>query len=236
MKNVFEDLFPKNLYHSYVIEGEIMSTARELLVFLEISGEIEKQSPDVLCQFYESFTMEDSGPIKEWHSSLGISKGKKVCIIGAKFINREAEQTLLKIIEEPGANTHFFIIVPDSSLLLDTILSRAQLIKIIQPKNEVEIKIQKDVKTFLAKSPKERIDMIAIMIKENKDEENSGQLRFYATQFVNEIETVLYEKFKKNRNDEKVKFILGELQKSRDYLSSSGASVKMILEHLALVI
>jgi len=236
MKNVFEDLFPKNLYHSYVIEGEIMSTAKELLCFLEIRGEIEKQSPDVLCQFYESFTMEDSGQIKEWHSSLGISKGKKVCIIGAKFINREAEQTLLKIIEEPGANTHFFIIVPDSSLLLDTILSRTQLIKIKSPESEKDLEIQKTVKSFISSSSKDRIDMVANIIKENKDEENSGQLRFYATQFVNEIESVLYEKFKKNNNDEKVKFILGELQKSRDYLGSSGASVKMILEHLALVI
>jgi len=230
---MFEKLFPKNLYHSYVIEGEPSRTATELLKFLEVSGEIERQSPDVLCQVYESFTMDDSGEIKDWHSRLGISKSKKVCILATKFINREAEQTLLKIIEEPAINTHFFIVVPDASLLAKTILSRVHLIKTIQSS---DIDIKKNALHFISAFPKDRINKVALIIKENKDEENSGQLRYYATSFVNEIESIIYQKFKKNRNDEKIKFTLGELQKSREYLSTPGASVKMILEHLALVI
>ena len=230
---MFEKLFPKNLYHSYVIEGEPSRTATKLLKFLEVRGEIERQSPDVLCQIYESFTMDDSGEIKNWHSRLGISKSKKVCIIATKFINREAEQTLLKIIEEPAVNTHFFIIVPDASLLAETILSRVHLIKTKQS-NDIDIK--KDAFHFISSSPKDRINKVALIIKENKDEENSGQLRYYATLFVNEIESIIYQKFKKDRSDEKIKFTLGELQKSREYLSTPGASVKMILEHLALVL
>jgi len=231
--DIFEKLFPKNLYHSYVIEGEPSRTATELLKFLEVRGEIERQSPDVLCQIYESFMMDDSGEIKDWHSRCGISKSKKVCIIATKFINREAEQTLLKIIEEPAINTHFFIIVPDASLLAETILSRVHLIKI---KQSSDIDIQKDALRFISSSPKDRINKVALIIKEKKDEENSGQLRYYATSFVNEIESIIYQKFKKDRNNEKIKFALGELQKSREYLSTPGASVKMILEHLALVI
>lgn len=230
---MFEKLFPKNLYHSYVVEGEPNKTATELLKFLEVRGEIESQSPDVLCQIYESFTMNDSGEIKDWHSRRGITEGKKICIISTKFINREAEQALLKIIEEPAINTHFFIIVPDASLLAETILSRVHLIKIKQSSN---IDMKKDAFLFIASSPKDRINKVALIIKENKDEENSGQLRYYSISFVNEIESIIYQKFKKDRNDKKIKFILEELQKSREYLSTSGASVKMILEHLALVI
>lgn len=236
MTSIFEDLFPKDLYQSYILEGDPNPIANELLKFLEARGEIESQSPDVLCQMYESFTMDNSGQIKEWHSQLGVSKGKKVCIIATKFINREAEQALLKIIEEPGVNTHFFIVVPDSSLLLETILSRTQLIKIKSPENEKDLEIQKTVKSFISSSPKDRIDIIANIIKENKDEENSGQLRYYATQLVNGIESTIYPKFKNNINDKNIKFILEELKKSREYLSTPGASVKMILEHLALVI
>jgi len=134
--NTFEKLFPKDLYHSYVIEGEPNETATKLLKFLEIRGEVEKGSPDVLCQNYESFTMNDVGQIKDWHSRLGITKSKKVCILATKFINREAEQALLKIIEEPAINTHFFIIVPDASLLLDTIISRVHVIKIKEKEND----------------------------------------------------------------------------------------------------
>lgn len=237
--NIFEKLFPKNLYHSYVIEGDGNEIAMELLQFLEIRGDIPKHSPDVLCQTYEAFTMDDSLEIKEWHSRLGITDGKKVCIISTKFINREAEQTLLKIIEEPGVNTHFFIIIPDSSILLDTILSRVHVIKIKQAEDKNDIELQKEVISFIKSSPKERIDKVSEIIKKNKSEENSGQLRYYTTSFVNELESIFYQKFKKdinNINNINIKFILDELQKSRGYLSTPGASVKMILEHLALVI
>lgn len=232
----FTQLFPKDLYHSYVIEGEPETTGMDLLKFLETRGEAEKKSPDVLFQVYESFTMDNSGEIKDWHSRLGIGKCKKICIIATKFINREAEQTLLKIIEEPAENTHFFIIVPDSSTLLGTILSRVQVIKKEKTLNKNDKDIQKEAENFIASSPKERIDTVASIIKENKDEENSGQLRFYATSFINGLESIIYKKFKKNINDKKIKFTLSELQKARGYLITPGASVKMVLEHLAFVI
>ncbi len=228
-----EKLFPQNLYHSYIVEGDPQVDSSSLLSFLEVRGEVEKGSPDVLCQIYESFTMDDSREIKDWHSRKGISDGKKVCIIATKFINREAEQTLLKIIEEPGVNTHFFIIVPDSSVLLPTIISRTHIVKIEQDK---DIEIQKEAINFIKSTSKERIDIVALIIKNNKDEESSGQLRYYATTFVNGLESIFYKRFKENINDEKVKFVLVELQKARGYLSTPGASVKMILEHLSLVI
>jgi hypothetical protein len=233
MIDILDKLFPKDLYHSYVIEGNPQIIASKLLDFLEFRGEVESQSSDVLCQTYEAFTMDDSVIVKEWHSRSGITNGKKVCILAANFINREAEQTLLKIIEEPSVNTHFFIVVPDSSALLETIISRTHVIKI---NNQNDKEIYKTVTTFISSSPKERIDMIVSIIKENKDEENSGKLRAYAVVFVNEIESIFYQKFKKDKNNKQTIFILGELQKARVYLSTPGASVKMILEHLALII
>jgi DNA polymerase III delta prime subunit len=232
MISVLEKLFPTDLYHSYVIEGDPNTTKDELLGFLELRGEINKNSPDVICQMYESFTMDDTSLIKEWHSKLGVSNSKKVCIIATKFINREAEQTLLKIIEEPSLNTHFFIIIPDSSILLPTIISRVHVIKMKEIKDD---EMKQLVLSFLNISPTERIKKVAEIIEKNKDKENSGQLRYYATQFVNEIESIFYIKFKKDISDEKNKFVLSELQKARGYLSTPGASVKMILEHLALI-
>jgi hypothetical protein len=233
LKMDLDKLFPTNLYHSYVIEGEPNITATKLLEFLESRGDVAKQSQDVMMQVYESFTMDDSHIVKEWHSRLGVTDGKKICILATKFINREAEQTLLKIIEEPAKNTHFFIVVPDSSLLLDTIISRTHVVKLKQSINNDS---QKFARGFILATPKERIDMVAKMIKENKDEENSGQLRFFATSFINDLENIFYKKFKENIKDKKIIFILNELQKSRGYLSTPGASVKMVLEHIALVV
>jgi len=233
MAHPFEKLFPENLYHSYVIEGEPETTGALLLEFLEKRKITDKQSSDLLFQTYESFTMDNSGEIKDWHSRCGLGEGKRVCIIATKFINREAEQTLLKIIEEPALNTHFFIVIPDSSVLLDTIISRVHVVKTEQ---QINTDLQKLVLKFVSSSPKDRVDKIAEIIKENKDEENSGKLRSHATQFVNEIENIFYQKFKKDIKNEQILFALNELQKARGYLSTPGASVKMILEHLALVI
>lgn len=233
MINIFEKLFPQNLYHSYIVEGEPEILAPLLLEFLKNRGEIDPQNPDVLFQSYKSFTIDDSREIKDWHSRKGITNSKKVCIIATNFINREAEQALLKIIEEPNEKTHFFIIIPDSSVLLPTIISRTHTIKIEQDQN---IEIQKEVINFIKSTPKERIDIVAFIIKDNKDEESSGKLRHFATLFVNGLESIFHKRFKENINDEKVKFVLNELEKARGYLSTPGASVKMILEHLALVI
>jgi DNA polymerase III delta prime subunit len=233
MIHEFEKLFPLNLYHSYVIEGEPENTGVLLLEFLKTRGLSEDKNPDLLFQNYESFTIENSSEIKDWHSRSGIGDQRKICILATRFINREAEQTLLKIIEEPKEDTHFFIIIPDSSVLAGTIISRVHVVKTKQP---LDADFKKFVQSFILMLPKDRVDKIAVVVKENKNEENSGQLRSYATQFVNELEDIYYKKFIKDKNDKQVIYILEELQKSRNYLSTPGASVKMILEHLALVI
>jgi len=226
-------LFPQNLYHSYVIEGEPENTGVLLLEFLKEKGLIDESNSDLLFQTYEAFTIADSGEIKDWYSRSGISNNKRICIIATKFINTQAEQTLLKILEEPKDNMHFFVILPDASILASTILSRVHVLKIEKLE---DIDLQKKVNSFLKLTPKERVAMVALIVKENKDENNSGKLRSYATSFVNELEKIYYQKFKKENRNNQIKFALEELQKSRGYLSSSGASVKMILEHLALVL
>lgn len=229
----FENIFPENLYHSYVIEGDPESLAYTLREFLESRGEINKNSGDVIVNLYDSFAVSDSEMIKEWHQNKPTEGKKKVCILGAKFINREAEQTLLKIIEEPNTDTHFFIIVPDSSLLLGTIISRVHLIKNVGDDTEVEDKAAED---FMNSSPSVRIEKVADIIKEFKDNDNSGGLRSRAISLINGIERIIYKKWKENVDDENLKFVLNELKNCRGYLSTPGASVKMILEHIALVI
>ena len=232
-KIALNNLFPDELYHSYVIEGDPTTLPFEILKFLEDENHIEKQSADTFIQMYDSFTIDDSKKIKEWYSEKGISKGKHVCIIGAKFINHDAERTLLKIIEEPGEQTHFFIIVPNSQVLLDTILSRVHLIKINESESKINIG---DVEDFFKSSKTKRIDAIATIIDGHKDDVGSGGLRYSAIELVNNLEKIIYEKWKKDKNSEELQFSLEELRKARDYLSLPGSSVKMVLEHIALVI
>ena len=229
----FHNLFPRNLYHSYVLEGNPEEIVYSLRIYLEDRGEVNKQSEDLSLNLYDSFAIQDSQKIKEWYQNKPTDGKKKICIIGAKFINREAEQTLLKIIEEPTENSHFFIVVPDSSLLLGTILSRVHLIRNGEGINDEELKIAKD---FLNLNLPGRIEKVGEIIKEFKDNENSGGLRYSAILLINGIERIIYERWKKDLDNEDLKFILGELKNCREFLSIPGASVKMILEHIAIMI
>lgn len=229
----FEKVFPQELYHSYVIEGDPAILPFDLLKFLESKNYVEKQNPDTFIQIYDSFTVEDSKRIKQWHSEKGISLGKHICIIGTKFINHDAERTLLKIIEEPSTNSHFFIIVPNSQILLDTIISRVHVIKTIEEQNELN---QKNTKDFITSSKVKRIDMIAKMIDTHEDDVGSGGIRYSAIKFINGLENIIYEKWKSDKNNKELQFSLEELSKAREYLSLPGSSVKMVLEHIALVI
>jgi len=60
----FNNLFPKDLYHSYVIESNIDDIAYLLRVFLEERGEVNRNSPDVMLSIFDSFAIQDSHDIK----------------------------------------------------------------------------------------------------------------------------------------------------------------------------
>ncbi len=225
-------LFPRDLYHSYIVEGDPENTPILLREYLESRKDIGENNPDIFYQNYDSFTINNVSDIKDWHNKLGLTNKKRICIISTKFINREAEQALLKLIEEPQSNTHFFIIVPNSSLLADTILSRTHLVKILNS----NIAFEKLAKDFINASVDSRLKMVAEIIEDNKNNENSGGLRHQTIELMNEIEKYYFNLFKNDRNNTNTQFILNEIQKNRTYLSTPGASVKMILEHIALVL
>jgi hypothetical protein len=228
--NIFKNLLPHNLYHTYIIESDSDITVPSLLEYLESTGSMNKNSADMLCQNYDAFSVEDSLKIKEWHLERGIEDKKRICIINTKFINNDAERTLLKILEEPASNTHFFIIVPNASVLLDTIKSRAHVIRLSN-----ETSGNNNAEKFIKSSIAERLKTIEQIIAEHKDSDNSGGLRHEAISLINGIEKTIYQKWKSDK-EPNFNFILDELSKSRECLSIPGASVKMVLENIALVI
>ncbi len=235
--SIFDELFPKDLYHSYIIEGDPENIPKELISFLEKRLIIEPKSSELLCQIYDAFTISDSPTIKSWHSELGFKDKKRVCILSAKFINQEAEHSLLKIFEEPAINTHFFLVVPNASVLLPTILSRAHVIRSNNGSLEGLVNLNKKVdgKKFVDASPKERIDFIADIIKFHIGDEDSSLVRFDAIDLLNNIEKVLHKRLASDHSKD-LQFSLKEINNCRGYLSLPGCSVKMLLEHIALVI
>lgn len=226
-------VLPKELYHTYIVAGDPVTDPLVIRDELQKREEMSRDGGDFLFQIYDSLTVADSTFLKGWHSEGNVNTGKRICIIGAKAINREAENALLKMLEEPQSGTHFFIVVPEPEMLAETIRSRAHILKM----DIGTSRSSTSARAFISASPEKRLLVIDELIKSHKDDETSGGLRYDALQLLSDIERTLYkERFIKNKTDTHLGKLLEEIGMLRGHLGLPGASVKMILEHLALVI
>ncbi|MBN2790131.1 MAG: hypothetical protein JXR69_08070 [Candidatus Delongbacteria bacterium] len=72
-------------------------------------------------------TLDQINEIKYFSQFNSLSKYSKFVVISnADKMNKEAQNALLKILEEPPKNMYFFLITENPAVILDTIISRCQ--------------------------------------------------------------------------------------------------------------
>ncbi len=225
---VFPELatFTHGLHHFYIISTSATKDVAHALRSVLLEREQQGKKQDVRLLSYESFLVEDGVALKNEATEVIGSDEERHFILQFSSSTREAQNALLKTVEEPTLGVHFFIVVPNEHLLLDTIRSRAQHVHIIG--SSVDTKF---AETFIKAKLGERLKMVATLISEAKDDETSGPGRERATAFLSALEIVLTKRGVEE-NSEALKTIL----KTKEYLSSQGAMVKMLLEHVALVV
>lgn len=210
-------MLDKNLHHAYCFEGDVDYITNLLLNSLEKELKFKtKGNPDFWMGEYDRFGINDGREINNFQLKKA---DKKIIVIKTNFITREAQNSLLKMFEEPTANTHFFIIVPSKEILLPTLQSRLNIVKIDAPSSDEGI-----AKEFIQAEQKDRL----IMIKELIDEKD----KMGAINLLNQVEKILAENRK--MGVEEIVFF-ERLNKLRGYLNDRAPSMKMILEHLALI-
>jgi DNA polymerase III delta prime subunit len=80
---------------------------------------------------YETFTIDHARELKLVHEMRPvINDGKKIFVISVDGITVEAQNALLKLLEEPAEYAHFFLIVPAVHLLLPTVQSRLSFVDV----------------------------------------------------------------------------------------------------------
>ena len=236
----FLSILPKNLHHAYVIEGG-EGIKEKLLKFIEGLGIKTKGNPDVYIREFDVFGINDGRAVQALESNKAVIADKKIFILRVNSITREAQNALLKTFEEPTAGTHFFLIIPSANVLLDTLISRVQVVdmkeysseKFSDKSNESAGSIF--AKQFLSSSPAERLALISDII-ESKDKQEALFL-------VNSLETELYIKGSMgnlekdiNKEDNIPTEVFESLQSTRSYLNDSSSSVKLLLEHLSVTL
>lgn len=178
-------------------------------------------NPDVEIIVRDRFSINDARILKRRAAQTPFGSAQAF-VIAANTILVEAQNALLKLLEEPSSQTHFFIIVPSSLHLLPTVHSR------LAPSKYVPYTIAEDdahfAKTFLSSSVSERMRLVEPLIKE-KDRAKTRSL-------VYAIEAHLRENGGVHSNAKS----LTEILFVQNYLSDKASSLKMLLGHLSAVL
>lgn len=213
------------LHHAYVIFGDCTKSRTALEHFLH--GEVGitlSGNPDVWSESFETFGITEARHLKARMSTTVAKGGRRIVIVSFAKITLEAQHALLKVLEEPSAQTHIFLLAPPSQVLLPTLLSRVMILSRPSEVGEVAPEMVRD---FLKAYPHERLAMIEEITKE-KD-------TLAAIAFINALEEMLTADGSYTL-DAKKRTSLATLATARGYLSLQGTSVKGVLEQVALVV
>lgn len=211
--------------HAYLLRGDAEHIARLLREAIEKKFKVSIDgNPDFHESRLETFGVDEARKLKEDQSRHSFAGEKKFFLISAFSVTHEAQNALLKVFEEPTEGTYIFLIVPSSANILPTLKSRLFDLGGVPLPDGRKGETAED---FLRKNAPERLKSLK-KIMEDKD-------KAAAVSLLNGLEEVLGKKIKENASPEII-FILEELRKGREYLNGRAPSVKMILEHLSLII
>ena len=162
--------FPENfekLHHAYIVSS---SSAVEIWEEIESNLDFKKTAnPDALYMSFESFGIDDARFLSDWAIKKPFGENK-VAVLSFIAFTHEAQNALLKLFEEPPANTYFFIVLENRGVLLPTLLSRVQILD-----NTMESGVGSTSKKFFSSNLPERMKLIAKIVKD-KDREGAKAL------------------------------------------------------------
>lgn len=219
-------------HHAFVIEAEAeegIEVAQEWAE-RELGMKIQN-NPDVVVLRYGLLSVEEARQVSELAAGAPFAGEHKAVIISASRAYHEAQNALLKLFEEPPPGTYLFLILPSLGGLLPTLRSRVQVLDShVGPQTS---HIPEVAEEFM-KASKEKRSALIKKLTSGKDEEERRELRDEAIVIINGIEAAAYNKMKTGGGE--VTALLSDIATLRMHLYDRSAPVRMILEHLSLVI
>ncbi len=224
-----------NHTHAFVIEAE----AEEGIIVARTWAERELGmktvgNPDVIMLRYGLFSVVDARRVTEIVAGAAFVGASKVVIISANRAYHEAQNALLKVFEEPPVGTYLFLVLPSLGGLLPTLRSRVQVLAPTSDVGRTTSHIPEIATEFL-KGTKEKRSTLIKKLATGKDEEERRAHREEAIALVNGIESAAYILWKE-QPFQKYTELLSDIATVRSHLYDRSAPVRMILEHLALIL
>ena len=206
-----------------------------VLSLLRDAGWVTEGNPDVDVRVYPQFRVEDARLLCERAMTRSVTGTRRVFIVVTPNLTYEAQNTMLKTLEEPAGNALFFFLVPAPESLLPTILSRAQMLPLDRAASTVAV----DPAAFLAATPQKRLDMLKPLLDKGEDDPSrlAGSSRGEVgvrdissiILFLSSLERMMAERAKIFRPG------IDAVYRARKYATDKGSMLKPLLEQVALL-
>lgn len=206
---------------AYLVEGST-ETLDALIDTLSKEGVVERGSPDLFLRAYRSFGVDDARDIRDRAQRKAITRDGRIFALFAPGMTAEAQNALLKVVEEPPAGALFFLVVPSPQTLLSTLRSRMQTLHIGSKSANT------DAEAFLAATPPKRLEMLKAIYEHDEDE---GRDMGKVLAFLEGLEA----SFAKEKPTPARQEGLLAVYRARKYASDKGSLLKPLLEQIALL-
>lgn len=206
--------------HAFAVLGEPV-------VLLEIlKKNLPTNSPDVWVEMFDNFNNIDSQRVKTWQSTKPLNGLYKYAVWGITSSNMEAQNALLKTLEEPATDTKIFIVIPHEGILLPTVLSR---LVVVRPEGDVSLEVDLNFASqFLNAEPHQRLELLSNRFNYD-DETIKGQI----LTFLSACERLVAKKIEQQDGLEPDYLEIIEAKKN---ISDRSAVPRLVLEHVAVVL
>ena len=226
-------MFPQSigqLAHATIITGDREHNLKKFKEFLQDQHIVWQGNPDVAFFVSDQLVIDTA---REIISSVSAQKFSEVRFVIISFDRAtiEAQNTLLKSLEEPAVGTYFVLFVPTSDQVLPTIVSRCQIRAGAAGAGASRL----DTKPFLAGTLADRFVLVESWTRNKKDEDNLSKSEVIA--FIEHLEQVIWS----NRDGIKItpgqdlETLFADIRSMHHYASIRGASHRVILDYLAMI-
>ncbi len=185
----------------------------------EFDIEVNTKSSDKQDVFFDKFGIDDARELVRKAYNRPTESTEQLFIVRTNFITLEAQNALLKVLEEPPLSTRFIFVLLKGFIVLPTLISRFSS----ELSNEVPSSYKENVEfsTFLKDGYKERITKIEQASKK-KDIDWQRSIKEGLVKYIEESSV------KTNS--------LKDLEYAARMLLTRGASNKMLFENVALTL
>ncbi len=210
--------------NTYLVEGGAGSLpqVRELL---EREGVRMRGNPDVYVREYVRFGADDARELQERAVLRPAGAGRRVFVIVAPTMTTEAQNVLLKTLEEPPADALFMFLVAAPQALLPTLRSRAQALAL-----SAVVADGDHARVFLSAPAAKRLDLLKPLLDKREDD-------------VRDVRPIL--SFLADLERELASFRISEpvvreglraIYRARRFATDKGALLKPLMEQVALIV